>query len=316
MTGDDDDVRRDPKEVEVTGSNPVQGFSYYNNNSHHQAELPRQLDEQSFQEYLLKTCKPNTAKVRLCYARRYASILTSPGIPGDLLQLSPQTRLNAMKALTALSKYLGCYEQWKNTIKQYNLKWTTGNESIASLERFFNPNLTLDSMLSKVREMMRVLPATMAAIIRFAVLTGLRPSEACESVRLICSPTNRYYNPEHHTLEHFRFPDIFLRTTKKAYLSYLSIDNYHYFANLGPKTPGWNAIRLTCRRRNINMDMRLCRKIHGSWLHKHGGISTEEIDFLQGRVSPSVFGRHYLTPDNSLKDRVLSAVSELEKQML
>jgi intergrase/recombinase len=164
--------------------------------------------------------------------------------------------------------------------------------------------------------MMRALPAHMAAIIRFAVLTGLRPSEACESVRLINCLENfkTYYNPETETLEHFRFPDIFLRTTKKAYLSYLSTDCYQWITKIQGKTPTWNAIRLACRRRNINMDMRLCRKIHGSWLHKHG-VTAEEVDFLQGRVSPSVFGRHYLTPDSTLRQRVLVAVSQLEKEI-
>jgi intergrase/recombinase len=63
------------------------------------------------------------------------------------------------------------------------------------------------------------------------------------------------------------------------------------------------------------MDMRLCRKIHGSWLHSHG-CSTEEVDFLQGRVSPSVFGRHYLTPDNTLRQRVLDAVDKLQNEII
>ena len=45
------------------------------------------------------------------------------------------------------------------------------------------------------------------------------------------------------------------------------------------------------------------------------GISTEIVDFLQGRVSASVFSRHYLTPDASLKDRVLTALHELEKSL-
>ncbi len=223
------DGGRDPKEVEVTGSNPVQGFSsiYYNN----QASLPRQLNEQSginwpdFIAYLLKTCKPNTVKTRLCYARRYASALTSPGIPGHLLQLPPQTRLNAMKALTALSKYLGKYSEWKATCKQYNLKWTTGSESIDSLERFFNPNLTLESMLSRIKEMIMVLPVPMGTVIKFACLTGLRPGEACESVRLLNNggdTRQSYYNPERQVLEHFRFAEIFLRRTKKAYVSFIT----------------------------------------------------------------------------------------------
>jgi intergrase/recombinase len=173
-------------------------------------------------------------------------------------------------------------------------------------------------MLQRVRAMMRVLPAPMAAIIRFAVLTGLRPTEACESVRLLKSSSKdelfNYYNQDQQCLEHFRFPDIFLRTTKKAYLSYLSLDNYHYFANLGPQTPTWNAIRMACQHRYIKMEMRLCRKIHGSWLHSHG-VSSEEVDFLQGRVNPSVFSRHYLTPDNSLRTRVLDALKQLQGQL-
>jgi intergrase/recombinase len=62
------------------------------------------------------------------------------------------------------------------------------------------------------------------------------------------------------------------------------------------------------------MEMRYCRKIHGSWLYKHG-VTAEEVDFLQGRVNPSVFSRHYLTPDNSLKDRVLTALKQLEEKI-
>jgi intergrase/recombinase len=61
------------------------------------------------------------------------------------------------------------------------------------------------------------------------------------------------------------------------------------------------------------MNMRYCRKIHGSWLRSHG-LGAEEVDFLQGRANPSVFSRHYLSPSN-LRDRVLNAVAELQKQI-
>jgi hypothetical protein len=65
----------------------------------------------------------------------------------------------------------------------------------------------------------------------------------------------------------------------------------------------------------IKCDMRYCRKIHGSWLHQYG-IPETVIDFLQGRVSPSVFNRHYLTPNENLKDHVFDAVKELQKRMI
>ncbi len=61
----------------------------------------------------------------------------------------------------------------------------------------------------------------MGQVIKFATLTGLRPSEAVESVRLLNNSVDlvvdqRYYNEERQCLEHFRYPTIFLRRTKTA----------------------------------------------------------------------------------------------------
>ncbi len=197
-----EDLNRYPhsNEVEVTGSNPVQGFSflYYNNNQ--QAELPRQLDEEqrqsnnnnldwlAFKDYLSKHYNRNTTKVRLCYAKRYYHVLLNEDA-SDLLDIeSQQKRLNVMKSLTLLSRFLGCYDIWQQLRKRHNLKWTTGEESLAAMQRFFDPNLTLDSMLQWVRQAINVLPLAMSAVIRHAGLTRLRPSEAVESVRLLKTP--------------------------------------------------------------------------------------------------------------------------------
>jgi intergrase/recombinase len=62
------------------------------------------------------------------------------------------------------------------------------------------------------------------------------------------------------------------------------------------------------------MNMHYCRKIHGSWLHSHG-ITADIVDFLQGRTSASIFSRHYLTPSNDFKDRVLGAVTKLQREI-
>jgi hypothetical protein len=64
----------------------------------------------------------------------------------------------------------------------------------------------------------------MGKIIKFVCLTGLRPGEAVESARLINDRDAfpKYYKPEKMTLEHFRFPDVFFRQTKKAYISFAS----------------------------------------------------------------------------------------------
>jgi intergrase/recombinase len=94
---------------------------------------------------------------------------------------------------------------------------------------------------------------------------------------------------------------------------------YHEGATFGDSpfgtwNPGYDAIRSACKRRKIDMDMRFCRKVHGSWLHSHG-VSTEEVDFLQGRVSSSVLSRHYLTPENTLRTMVLEALEKLQEQL-
>ena len=60
------------------------------------------------------------------------------------------------------------------------------------------------------------------------------------------------------------------------------------------------------------MDMYLCRKVFASWLRKEG-IQPEVVDLLQGRVSQSVLTRHYLVPQNSLKDQVLEALERLQQ---
>jgi intergrase/recombinase len=61
--------------------------------------------------------------------------------------------------------------------------------------------------------------------------------------------------------------------------------------------------------------MNLCRKIFASYLRHKAGIEPEIVDMLQGRVSQSVLTRHYLVPDNRLKDRVLEAAEQLQKHL-
>jgi len=52
-----------------------------------------------------------------------------------------------MEALTELAKYLGEYDKWCVIRKRYQLHWTNGDESIKAMERFFNPTLSLDTMI-------------------------------------------------------------------------------------------------------------------------------------------------------------------------
>ena len=61
--------------------------------------------------------------------------------------------------------------------------------------------------------------------------------------------------------------------------------------------------------------MRYCRKLFASWLRLQG-VQPEVVDMLQGRVSPSILTRHYLVPQQGLKDQVLQALEKLENELL
>jgi intergrase/recombinase len=254
-----------------------------------------------------------TIKQTKNYAIKYGHILDT-GDASELMSL--RTRHNALTALANLAKYQGRYQVFLEIRQRYALKWTSGNDSLQTLQRFFNPDLTLDVMLQRIKEMIRLIPPFLARIIKFACLIGLRPAEVVESVRLINDVNlSKYYNPERQTLEHFRFPEIFLRRTKKAYISFVTpeiLEMVKGSQNSGALT--YNAIRLACQRRGIKCDMRFCRKIYASYL-RQAGIQPEVIDLLQGRVSQSILTRHYLVPQSKLKEQVLDAVKELQKQL-
>jgi hypothetical protein len=44
--------------------------------------------------------------------------------PAILLQIPPTIRHTALKAIVCASKYLGFYEEYKDKLKNYGVKWT------------------------------------------------------------------------------------------------------------------------------------------------------------------------------------------------
>jgi hypothetical protein len=192
--------------------------------------LQQQPPPPSFEQYLKAQKRRNVRQI-MCYAQRYSSVLET-GDASVLAALSSGAiRRHAMEALTVLSKYQGCYDRWCQIRKCYSLHWTNGDESLRSFQRFFNPEDSLDKLIARVKEMVHKLPTFMGQIVKFGVLIGLRPSEVIESVRLLNNVDNitanisdkiQYYNPERQCLEHFRFPNVFLRQTKKAYISFIT----------------------------------------------------------------------------------------------
>lgn len=195
-----------------------------------------------------------------------------------------------MSALAALSKYYGVYDRWQQIRKNHDLKWSYDND-LQVFKNLTDESKNLNAMLEWFKSACALLDPSHADILRYTVMTGLRPSEACQSIALLKEDNDEeYLNSETILLQHFKFPQLFLRKTKKAYISVVTPE----ILEIGRKANngGYNPLRLQLQRRQIPTTINLCRKIHATYLKKHG-IDTEMIDLLHGRVPKSVFARHY-----------------------
>ena len=268
-------------------------------------------DEQfwnKYQLYLSKTYSKHTCKARLLYSKKYSHVLEESN-GQDLLTLSNDKRTHAMKALATLSKYLGCYDLWKDIVQRYQLKWST-EDSVQTFQNISNPQNDFSSMIEWIKEMHSKLPESYGNILIYDTLTGLRPQEACDSIKLLKNDSDGYLKKQEDsmTLEHFQYPQ-FIRKTKKAYISIVNDQILDIAKNCGEHS--YNAVRLYIKKKGLAMHMAFCRKIFATYL-RNKGIEPEIIDLLQGRIPKSVFVRHYFRPDfnhGNIKESINSLYS-------
>ena len=83
----------------------------------------------NFEDYLKKSYRKSSVKCRYLYAKQYCHVITEENAQ-SLLSLSNDKRLQIMKSLSVLSKFMGCYDNWKNIKERYQLKWSNGANSL------------------------------------------------------------------------------------------------------------------------------------------------------------------------------------------
>jgi hypothetical protein len=261
--------------------------------------------------------KPKTAGERVRYAKQFVSVLQT-GDASPLLELSPNKRIHCMKGLASLAHFTGKTELWNQIRKTYGLTWSTGTEQLDAFTRFFDSSRDLDTMLSWVKQAIKVLPPHMGEIIKLNCLLGVRPSECIEAVRLIRNPETfkTLYNEQRQTLEYFRFRDIFVRRTKTAWISIITkgLLSGIVQTNSRTPTPTYETLRFRLERNGVQCHMSWCRKIFTSHLIQ-SAIDANTVDMLQGRCPQSILLRYYQVPDSTLPIRVLTAVEKLRKEI-
>jgi hypothetical protein len=179
-----------------------------------------------------------------------------------------------MKALATLSKYIGCYDKWKDIKERYQLKWSNWDNIETFNNTLMNGEQNYTSMINWLKNTYSKLSKHYGNILLYNTLTGLRPDEACKSIVLFQKQRDNYLRKDL-KIEHFKYPDVFLRRTKKAYVSIVT-DSMLELAKKCSNC-GYNALRLAVKRKGTEMNMAFCRKIFATCL-RNNGIGQEVID--------------------------------------
>lgn len=138
------------------------------------------MDLDGFLHYLL-SLKLNhaTVKTQMAYAKRYHQLLVT-GDFSEIMEFSVDKKKHIMKSSALLSKYLGCYDTRQAYKNRYQLKWVASRDSLTSFHSITNRDKDFSIMLDWLKEALEKYPR-FSNIIKFGVLTGLRPAETLES---------------------------------------------------------------------------------------------------------------------------------------
>jgi len=249
-----------------------------------------------------------------CYAKKFSGLLDG-GNWAELECFSRSKRGAILRALSALSRYLGVHQLFKQRMKDYGLKWES-QSSFESFLRIINKNK--DDVVEWVKQCLKGFDDTYIVFVKFALFTGIRKGEAIEAFNLIVrlgrvGRLSGYYNAELETLEHFRYPEKFIRGTKNVFFSFVP----KTFVDEVAKCHTISASSYKRRIMKLGMHSRIkdLREYFATYMLNHG-LLKEEIDLIQGRIGKSLFMKHYFSPAiKDVKNRTLNAVQVLSETL-
>ena len=282
-------------------------------------ELTPQKFHQKLNEYgewLKNSFSGKHAKYCYYYAQKYYYVLVNPSLTATLKTLTPTTRHQVLLALTNLSKFLGVYEEWRQVMKQYNLKWEV-RKAGESFRALLEESGEINNYVEWLKEVLPTLPRKYREALVFLSFTGMRPSEGCEARNLLIElqktgGVQQYFSSN--TLMHFKYESMFARRTKNAFISFIDEEAVRECTKSGEKVSSL-ALRLALRRRKLPQHLKNGRKWFATLMIQNG-LLPSEVDLLEGRIERNILYRHYLRTNlDELKGKVLK-IMEPYKQLL
>jgi intergrase/recombinase len=276
----------------------------------------KEIDWNEFYVWMLRDHMIEYSRNTVVYAKKYHLSLLNHDFT-EIRDLKDTIRPNALKALSCLAKYLGVHEEFKLLVKNYSLKWSGRKAEDLIIDRITkveDPN----EIFNWIKQVKRVRPE-LSVFMDFMAATGLRLIEAVNSYNLIIKLNEEgrleeYYDLEREVLEHFRFKEIFFRHSKKAFISFVPATLIQRISENKPLT-SVVAVQNMVRKKGFKLRFSDIRETHGTLATKH--LKDNEIDFLHGRVTSSVFMKNYFNPSliEDLKTRVCRVMNESQERI-
>jgi len=269
-----------------------------------------EIDWDTFKNWLKKTHSKRYAEDLHRTAKKYYTVLLDSAEVKRLHELNAPSRRLAMASLSNLAKFLCIHKAWQGIVENAGLKWSSGNSDDLIIERLTKV-VNGHEIVDWIKCVKKAVPEY-STFMDFMTATGLRYKEAVNSWNLIIklSRNNRldeYYKD--YVLEHFRFKELFIRRSKKVFISFVPASLVEEACKSKPLTT--NILSKRLMRRGIEQKFGDIREFHASILTKC--LRQPEIDFIHGRISSSVFMRNYFNPAwiGDLKQRTLKAAEEV-----
>jgi intergrase/recombinase len=262
----------------------------------------------SFKRFLKDRCSERVIADRVRYAQKFGYCLLNRDF-SELNGFAESKRRHALEGLSALAKFLGIYEDFRELVKAYGLKWASSTSEDLLISRM-NKVYENGDVLKWVSQVKARFPE-LHTFIDFMLASGLRFEETINSYNLIINLSKEgklssYYDREKQILEHYRFKTMFIRRTKKAFISFIPESLIERISRQEKFTRAMIDNRL--KRSGFKSRFSDVREYYATYMTRF--LNPAEIDFLQGRVSASVFMRNYFNPAliGDLKERVFKGI--------
>ena len=274
---------------------------------------PEEINWKAYREWLEENFSPGYARDVYNYSRKYAHCLLNRDL-SELLMIRKTKRTNIVKALANLAKFVGLHDEFLKMMHRHDLEWGgKSNEElvIERLTKIQDPNEVFE-WIKQVKQV-RI---ELSDFMDFMAVTGLRLVEAIASYNLIIKlakegKLNEYYNEEKEALEHFRFKEIFLRKSKKAFVSFVPKQFVERIALNDPLPDSRHAIQMRVKKAGLKLRFSDIREAHGTFMTKY--LKESEINFIHGRVTTNIFMANYFNPAliADLKQRIFKGINEI-----